>query len=248
MLDTYSGEARRRWPYNARGPRQVENLAGLSLTSLYLCNEASGNLVDCIGGQTLTAGGTPVYGDTSGSQRKRGVAFNSTSDGFQADVHDLDTRSFVMFAVVYFSSTPDTTIFGRLNAAGAEGAFVGVATPASGTLRAVIRDSGAGELALAPAVDVRTKLCCIVLQGDRGATPTGRFLIKPHGEAAVEQTGSLAGLVSLSGLNQGFGLCNFMPTVISQTGGFTCYLLGVALDEQCEGDTIPTRIAERLMR
>jgi hypothetical protein len=232
----------RRWPYVGALAARVRNAVELDLTSLYLADEASGNLLDRIGAHDLVAAGTPVYRDVVGG--KLGTTYNSSSDGHSADVHDFAEASGLFVLVAHFTTTPDTFVCGRVNPLGTAGAFLNVATPASGTLRASIRDSGAGALTLAPATDVRGKTMIAIVQVDRAAA-TARLFLKARGEASITATGSIAGFSTLSEASQSFALCN--PTgVTSQTGGFTALMVAVATGEQTEGETILERIAGRL--
>jgi hypothetical protein len=59
-------------------------LAAASPGSLWLCQEASGNLADTIGAQTLTAASTPLYQQAVAGWTRLGVEFNSGADGFAA--------------------------------------------------------------------------------------------------------------------------------------------------------------------
>lgn len=242
---TRDAGALRKWPRITRSPKQLQSAIKLTLQSLYLCDEASGNMVDCVGGFGLSAAGTPVYRDPI--QGKVGVGFNSTSDGMTADVNDLAAASGVYFAVNYHAALPDTFLFGRINNTGAVGACVAMndSTPGTGRLRGLIRDGVAAGLTLSPTTDVRAKLCVEVLQVDRG-NAVGRLLVKARGESATEATGSLTGYATLTAATQLFGLCNFVSGVTSQTGNFTCLLLGVAVGTQCEGADVAARIAAGL--
>lgn len=242
LWDRDENAVRRRWPRQTASPQLVQNAMRLSLASLYLCEDASGNLTDCVGSSPLTTAGSPVYRSAVGG--KLGVSFDSATDGFNADVHDLAAASGLYAAVMHFTTTPDTFVFGRTNSASTEAALIAVSVPASGTLRFAIRDSGANDLTLAPAVDVRGKTCLLLAQIDRTNT-TARFLIKPRGEASTTSNGSVAGFATVSGAAQTFGLCNF-GGVTTQTGGFTCLFLAVATGAQTEGATVLDAIAARL--
>jgi hypothetical protein len=241
-VGSYTGAVRRLPKYPTSGA-DLTAQTGLTATSLYLCEEASGNMVDAVGGLTLTAAGTPVYGGYVGP--KLGLGFNSTSDGFLADVHNLGTSSGLYLCVAYHTTTPDSFIFGRSNSGGDPCVFVGVATPASGTLRAVLRDDGANGLVLSPALDVRSKLVLEIVQVDRAAN-LAKLYLKPRGEAAVSASGSIAGFSTFGAASQGFGLCNLAPGLTSQTGGFTATMLAVATGAQCQGTTLCDAIAAGL--
>jgi hypothetical protein len=235
----------RRWPRVTTSLTTLQSSIGLTLSSLYLCEEASGNMADAIGGFTLTAAGTPVYRDVV--QGKAGVGFNSTSDGMTANVNDLAAASGVYFAVNYHATLPDTFLFGRINNTGSTGACVAMndSAPNTGRLRGLIRDGVAAGVSLSPTSDVRGKVCVEVLQVDRG-NAIGRMLVKPRGEAATEATDSIAGYATLTAATQLFGLCNFISGVTSQTGDFTCLLLGVATGTQCAGANVAAKIAAGL--
>jgi hypothetical protein len=241
-VGSYTAAVSRRPKYPTSGADFTAQ-TGLTATSLYLCEEASGNMVDAVGGLTLTAAGTPVYGGYVGP--KLGLGFNSTSDAFVANVHDLAAASGLYLCAAYHTTTPDSLIFGRTNAGSDPGIMVGVATPASGTLRGILRDDGANALTLAPALDVRGKLVLEILQVDRAAN-VARLFLKPRGEPAVTASGSIAGFSTFSAASQTFGLCNYVPGTTSQTGGFTATLLAVATGAQCQGTALCDAIAAGL--
>lgn len=234
---------RRRWPSVGQIAGPVQNAINLSLSSLYLCDEASGNLVDRVGSSNLTAAGTPVYQDPIGG--KLGVGFNSTTDGFAADVHDLGTTSGFYLAVIHFTATNDTHLFGRSNATSAECALVAVAVPGSGTIRFIVNDSGANSRVVTPATDVRGKTMLAIAQIDRTAN-LARVYLKERGGSASTTTGDITGWATVSGASQAFGLNNLAPTVTNQPGGFTALLVAVATGAQTEGTAVFTSIAERL--
>mgnify|MGYP001561240484 CR=1 FL=1 len=52
----------------------------VTVAGVYLCQEASGNLTDSIGGVTLTANGTPLYQQTVSGWTRKGVGFNATAN------------------------------------------------------------------------------------------------------------------------------------------------------------------------
>lgn len=228
----------RRWPRAARNPRAVQRAVGLTLTSLYTFEEASGNLADVISGLNLSAAGSPVYGGVVGG--KRGITFNSAVDGFSSDVHDIGLASAIFVHVGHHTTTPDSFVFGRATGDSATCAHVAVATPAAGKLRAIVNALPAA-LTLLPDMDVRGKTVLTVLQIDRAAG-TARMYLKERGGPDELKVGSIGTHGTFSAASQSFGVNNY-GGVTSQTGGFTSMLLGVATGTQCEGANVAARIA-----
>lgn len=63
---------------------QVQTLMGIPATCGLLCQEASGNLTDFIGGVTFTANATPLYQQSDAGITRKGVGFNGgTAQRFQ---------------------------------------------------------------------------------------------------------------------------------------------------------------------
>lgn len=64
-------------------PQSSADFTALSVTvpdSLWLCQEASGNLSDSIGAVTLTANGSPLYQQTVTGWTRKGLGFNETAN------------------------------------------------------------------------------------------------------------------------------------------------------------------------
>lgn len=70
-------------PSSVFTPASAADFTALGLTapsSLWLCQEASGNAADAIGAVTLTAGGTPTYNQAVASWTRTGFGFNQTAN------------------------------------------------------------------------------------------------------------------------------------------------------------------------
>lgn len=68
---------------NVFTPSSAADFTALGLTapsSLWLCQEASGNAADSIGAVTLTAGGTPLYSQAVAGWTRVGFGFNQTAN------------------------------------------------------------------------------------------------------------------------------------------------------------------------
>jgi hypothetical protein len=70
--------------------------------SIWLCNEASGNLAPSLGATTLTAASTPTYGTTGPrGGADKAIGFDSASDGFSGgNVNDVGATDDLIIAMV----------------------------------------------------------------------------------------------------------------------------------------------------
>jgi hypothetical protein len=93
-----------RCPVNAY---QWTTLLGYTPTSLWLCQEASGNLADSIGAQTLTAANTPLYQQAQAGWDRDAVALaNSTGQRFShATFANSATVSLFILAYAGYNAT-----------------------------------------------------------------------------------------------------------------------------------------------
>ncbi len=212
-------------------------LLGLTLTSLYLCQEASGNLADSVGANTLVAANTPTF-QRALPDGRLGVYYDAAGDKHVADVWTLGSTSAVMMAV--FEAVADlggasAGIIGRFNAGGAsDGVDVSLDTT-TGVPRLLLRDTGSNTLNVAGATNVRSLggLWLAQLQVDRaGTTGRARFSRWTGGVAPIALSGSIAGFAALDGvLSMESGLGSYGARV----GGNAVSWAAVATGAQCEG-------------
>lgn len=95
-----------RVPVNAY---QWTTLLGFTPTSLWLCQEGTGNLTDTIGGLTLTAANTPAYAQSSGWDRDAVQVANGTGQRFShATFANSGTTSLFILAYCGYHSTTVT--------------------------------------------------------------------------------------------------------------------------------------------
>ena len=95
---------------------QFVAMTGVTPTAIYLCNEASGSLVDVLGGTSLATVGSPAYAAPVGD--RIGVRYPASS-GHGADVGALGLAS-GWYAAIFRISNPalgTPAIVGRYNAA-----------------------------------------------------------------------------------------------------------------------------------
>jgi len=82
-------------------------------TSLWLCQEASGNLADSIGSNTLTANGAPAYAQAVGGWTRKAIVFTVDTVGQRASAviaaFAPATHSTLSIAYIAFSATPAGT-------------------------------------------------------------------------------------------------------------------------------------------
>lgn len=128
-LDAASGKG---VPVSATEWTAVRAAAGLSGTAqhLYLCQEASGNLTDTIGGVTLTAANSPEYNVALSGWTRTGcgettvggsvISFSSTS----ASLPDLSAVSGLWLLYISLTATPDATREVTVLANGASARYV----------------------------------------------------------------------------------------------------------------------------
>lgn len=219
-------------------------LTGLTASSLYLFDEASGTLDDKIGSADLTAVGTPTYGVTR--EGRRGVHYDDVLDANRADVNAVGTSSFVAFGVFGIQPSPPPQdyagLMGRTNITGAEEWAVWRRTNNDVTAR--IRDSGTNERTLTVAgTTFADNLHFVALQVDRAAA-TARLRVVRSGGTALTASGSVAGFATLDGASQAYG---FGPGVGSTPfrGAFVGWG-GIAMGVQCEGASILQNLSRAL--
>lgn len=214
---------------------------GITPSAIYLCDEASGNLVDAVGASDLASTGTPIYRYSSSG--RSGLWYDTPGDKHTADVNALGTTSGIYGCVGQITTTGSTIgLMGRVNAALADGVAMYLAAPAAGQLAALIRDSGANSLTISPAQNVFSLgLFLAQIQIDRAAS-TARMRIS-WGTGSASASGSIAGFATLDGAAMEFGF-GALPGLTATTG--SVHYGFVATGSATEGAGVLQSIAESL--
>lgn len=219
-------------------------LTGLTLTSLYPCQEASGNLADAVGANTLVAGGTPTFQRTLPDGRK-GVHYDAALDKHAADVWTLGSSSLWLAAVFEMVADVGTAagIIGRLNLAGAsDGCDINIAT-STGFPNLLVRDSGVVSLNVSGSTNMRALggVWLGQLQIDRaGTTARARFSRLGGGAAPQALSGSIASHGALDGV---MSMESGLGSYGARSGGNAVSWAGVAFGAQCEGASLLATLA-----
>lgn len=218
-------------------------LTGLTASSLYLFDEASGDLIDRVGAVNLpVALGTPLYNQSEGGRRT--IKYES-SEGHGADVHAFGTTSAWFAAVASVPAGSGTIgIVGRSNAGLTEGAWIYLQIPASGTIGAIVRDDGAGSAVFqATGLDTRGKgLMLIQGQIDRAAAQARIRVSSVVGVGSG--SGSIAGFSTLDGASQRYQH-GYLLGIGSATNSHHAWG-AVATGVQCEGASLLQNVARAL--
>ena len=213
---------------------------GLTLGGLYLCREASGSLVDVLGGTSLATLGSPAYAAPVGD--RIGVRYPAAS-GHGADVGALGLAS-GWYAAIFRISDPALAlpgIVGRYNAAFNRSAMI-YSQIGGASWQIQIKD---GVLTAAPSgtMNIGTGGWFAQLQIDRAAA-TARARMTHIGSGRSEEiAASIAGFATLDGvgLHYGFGA----PAGIF-TGGASVGWGAWATGVQCEGASFLATTARRM--
>lgn len=185
-------------------------LTGLTASSLYLFDEASGNLVDEIAAAALTASGTPTFAYVVGG--RRGVYYDGALDYHRADVNDVGSGSFIYTQVCSLIVNPGAArFFGtrRFTGGSPEASWAIYAPFASdGRPRMQIRDGTSTlDVAASASVDMRADLgvpFMISIQRDN-STSNARIRVTKVGTAYGTSEASCAGFGSLNTAGATFG-------------------------------------------
>lgn len=222
---------------------------GITLTSLYLGNVASGNLTDRVGSNHLTAAGTPTY--RRALRGHLGVYYDASGDRHAADVLATGANSFIAGGLLTFVTNPGTDamfLMGRRSAAGGAGAGgwqIQSAMLTNGSVLGSIRD-GVDAVNIAVAgLDLRNYLGVPLLfqiQRDNSTTTTRVRVSIPGASAATGSASSAAiGNVDVATMTHSVG------GNAAQAGDEVwCGYHYVATGAQCEGSTKLQDIARAL--
>lgn len=239
LLGLMLGDAARPQLYPATGAAFTA-LTGTTLTSLYLFDEASGDVLDKVGANNLTAVLTPTYAYQYAG--RRGIQYDADGDGHRADVLALGSGS-GLYGVVW-RKTGDNTVSRNLvqRTNGSNDPCVLLYTQTtSGDLTMLVRDDGVNSASAATSTfagDTSSVILAMV-QIDR-STSTARALFTDGGKVA-EISASISGFGSLDGTSQTFGYGNRVQ--VGQTAAF--YGFGV-VGSGAEGSTRLRDIARGL--
>ena len=213
---------------------------GLTLGGLYLCREASGSLVDVLGGTSLATLGSPAYAAPVGD--RIGVRYPAAS-GHGADVGALGLAS-GWYAAIFRISNPALAlpgVPGRSNAA--INRCAEIYTQIAGTSWTIQVRDGVSIASNSGVLNVGAGPWLAQLQIDRAAN-MARGRMTQIGTGRSEQVEvSIAGFGTLDGVGlvYGFGA----PAGIF-TGGASVGWGAWATGAQCEGATFLATTARRM--
>jgi hypothetical protein len=223
---------------------QAANQLGITLTSLYMLDDASGSIADEMGGTALAVTGAPTFRrvDAAGGI---GVHYTAAGQLHSADVNALGSAS-GWYAVVFEDVSKAAVlsgVCGRINAGATECAVLYMQT--TGAPSMLINDAAAGSLALQGVV-VNPKTTggawLAQLQIDRTAAVARSRWSSIGGGVVEEVSGSIAGFGSLDGAAQVFGF-GALPNVAY---GAAVSWGAAATGVQCEGASFLATMARRL--
>lgn len=215
-------------------------LTGVTASSLYLFDEASGTLDDKIGAADLPVVGTPQYGYSFGG--RRGIYYDAATDGNAADVNAVGSSSFSAHQVCALIANPATLTYGMYRrtsgASPAQAWFISWLLASNGYATMFVRDgASAAQLNVGlGSLDVRTHLgkpFIVSLQVDRNASRAyGRISMPGVGNFSADVSIAGFGSLDLAGQRSGFGLSS--PTVgATATGwwsGWAAFVLGAGAE------------------
>jgi hypothetical protein len=204
-------------------------LTGITLDSLWTFQEASGNVLDKVGSNNLTASGTPTFATLV--QGRQGIDYDADGDRHAAAVLDPASTSFIAFAVYAKPHGAFSSIMGGYDSASADEGWLVYET--GGTVKFDVRDTGVNSLVLtSAAVSSTSTLHLVSIQVDRAAN-TLRARVTPLGGTAQSLSGSIAGFASFSaGANHVFGFGG-MPLLNSSA----VFYGGMRINADTEGAT-----------
>jgi hypothetical protein len=184
---------------------QATTMTGVTLTSLYLCRETSGSLVDTMGGTSLAAANGPDYARPLGPDRT-GILYTAAASSHSADVNAMALASWWYAALFVIGDAGVGTlpnIVGRLTAGGI-GAVIYL-QPTT-TLSLVVNDGIAAPLSTGSVVvNARGQIYLGQLQIDRAATTARARLSRVGGGTPDTLSGSIATFATLTAASQSFG-------------------------------------------
>lgn len=224
---------------------------GITPTSLYTCLDASGTLVDVVGGNNLTiVTGTPKFRqDVGGSV---GISYDGASNTGHSgsSVNEPGTNS-ILFGVIgtwgtVFGGT-NPGMVGKVSTTTVPNCFIYRASDTLNYPSMQVKGNPTGSLLL---TDVSVNMVSpvrpilVIGQIDRTNT-TARLLAADSNKLLTLQSGSIAGFSTFTGgTAPQWAIAAGTGAVFK--GGFKCSYSFYATGAQCEGTNIALNVAKRL--
>ena len=157
---------------------QATTMTGVTLTSLYLCRETSGSLVDTMGGNSLAVTNTPMYAVPLGPDRT-GIRYASAVTLHSADVNALALASWWYAGIFATSVAGLGLVIGLVSRFTAAAVGAGIYHQITGAASLLVSDGIAAPLALTDSVSLDfDSLYLCQMQIDRAST-TARARFSP---------------------------------------------------------------------
>ena len=224
---------------------------GITPTALYTCLDASGSLVDVVGGNNLTTvTGTPKFRQSvAGSV---GISYDgaSTTGHSGSSVNEPGTNSILfgaigVFGTVYAGTNPG--IVGKISTTTTPNCFIYRAADTLNYVSMQIKGNPTGSLLLTDVgVNIVTPVRPILVIGqiDRTNT-TARLLVADADKLLTLQSGSISGFSTFTGgTAPQWAIAGGTGAVFK--GGFQCSFSFYATGAQCEGTNTALNVARRL--
>ena len=222
------------------------NATGITPTSIYLCRDSSGSLIDSVSGNNLAQVGTPKYNVPVVGQF--GVSYTSSGSGHGSNVNDFAGNSVIFGCIATHPATPDAGLPGLI------GRVSNTSFPCAAMYRTtetlkyptfLIRDT-VSTLTLSDATINTVEPIRPILylaQIDRANT-TARMVVADANRILTNQSGSIAGFGSFTG-----GTSPIFYTgdasIVFRAGNALSYGF-YATGAQCEGSTKLLNVARGL--
>lgn len=222
-------------------PEDGDNFAEITSftpASLYLFSVASGNVPDVVGSAHLPTEGAATYGYTMPDGR-RGIRYDASGDGHDANVHALGTATSAVFFAV-FDPIADlggsNVIVGRSTSSADPCVLLYLPTTITRP-RILIRDAAAGQVLVnftdGPNLYTEAGPFLGSLQIDRTADVV-RARVSRRGQLIEQVSSSIAAVGDLDGGTQEFGFGN----IPGGLGDIAHSYGGVFTGAQAEGATV----------
>lgn len=220
---------------------------GITLTSYYPCQDASGSLVDTANANNLSAVVSPLYKRIN--RGHLGIDADTAGDGFAAAVNPIGVNSAIMGAVVTFKASSGPAVTPYVIGLSSDTTFPSfLIYRANDNLKYVnllLNDTAAGSLLLGDvASDIVTanRPYLVMAQIDKNAN-LGRLVIADSRRILVNTSGDITGFITLTGgSNPKFNISGAGTATASAAVSLGFFATGV----QCQGTTKLVDIAYRL--
>lgn len=214
---------------------------GITLTSLYLCRETSGALVDALGGSSLGVVGAPTFqyqvGDQLGVRYPPGASHT-------ADVNGIGIGS-GWYGCIFRIADPSLALPGivsRANVGFTEAVCLYAQLGGSAGWSVQVRDDAAGVAVADGVVKTDAGSWLGQVQIDRANAVVRGRMSRIGGGPSEQISTSIAGFGSVDGAGMVFGFG--AHTVF--TGGASVAWCATAIGAQCEGEAFMATMANRL--